>query len=204
LFILQNKKTQKIFIAGCNAAGKSSFIRTRISELDGFEIIMTDVYKGRVKEVFNNAIKGGKNIILETVFNDSSFKDLVDHARNEGYDSSLIALFLDNPQHSIERVAFRTVEQSGLMISNGNIRINFNESFKNIATYFFYFDRTDFIYTGVTGRNKKIMSFEKSALTYYKATNLLYPQKIAQYAYQNQRMNKEVFDLIIANEDFER
>ncbi|WP_413666257.1 zeta toxin family protein [Mucilaginibacter sp. Mucisp86] len=198
------KKSQLIFIAGCNAAGKSSFIRTRISELDGFEIIMTDVYKGRVKEVFNNAVKNGKNIILETVFNDSSFKDLVDHARNEGYDSSLIALFLDTPQHSIERVAFRTVEQSGLMISNGNIRINFNESFKNIATYFFYFDRTDLIYTGVTGRNTKIMSFEKSVLVYYKATNLLYPQKIAQYAYLNQRMNKDAFDLITANEDFER
>jgi predicted ABC-type ATPase len=197
-------RPQLIFIAGCNAAGKSSFIRTRISGLNDFEIIMTDVYKWRVKEVFKNAVKNRRNIILETVFNDSSFKDLVDHAHNEGYVSSLIALFLDNPQHSIERVAFRTVEQSGLMISNGNIRINFNESFKNIATYFFYFDRTDFIYTGVTGKNTKIMSFEKSVLTYYRATGLLYPQKIAQYAYQNQRMNKDAFDLITANIDFER
>ncbi len=48
------------------------------------------------------------------------------------------------------------------------------------------------------------MSFEKSALKYYNATDLLYPQKIAQYAYQNQRMNKDAFDLITANEDFER
>ncbi len=43
------RKPELIFIVGCNAAGKSSFIRTRISELYGFEIIMTDVYKGRTK-----------------------------------------------------------------------------------------------------------------------------------------------------------
>ena len=39
-----------IFIVGCNAAGKSSFIRTRLNELANFEIIMTDVSKGRSKE----------------------------------------------------------------------------------------------------------------------------------------------------------
>lgn len=82
------KKPELIFVAGCNAAGKSTFIRTRLNELSGFEIIMTDVYKGRTKEVFRNAIKQKKNIILETVFNDESFKDLVDEARNAGYFSS--------------------------------------------------------------------------------------------------------------------
>ena len=32
-------------VAGPNAAGKSSFIRSRITELEGCEVIMTDVYK---------------------------------------------------------------------------------------------------------------------------------------------------------------
>lgn len=32
-----------IFITGCNAAGKSTFIRTRLNELEGFEILITDV-----------------------------------------------------------------------------------------------------------------------------------------------------------------
>jgi len=84
-----------IFVAGCNAAGKSSFIRTRINQLQSFEIIMTDVYKSRSKDVFNQAIAKKKDIILETVFNDPSFKDLVDNARNNGYYCSLIVLFLD-------------------------------------------------------------------------------------------------------------
>jgi uridine kinase len=57
-----------IFVAGCNAAGKSSFIRTRINQLAGFEIIMTDVYKGRSKEIFYKAISEKRDIILETVF----------------------------------------------------------------------------------------------------------------------------------------
>lgn len=40
-------KPNLIFVAGCNASGKSTFIRTRLNELTQFEVIMTDVYKGR-------------------------------------------------------------------------------------------------------------------------------------------------------------
>lgn len=197
------RKPELIFIVGCNAAGKSSFIRTRISELHGFEIIMTDVYKGRTKDVFKEALKQGKDIILETVFNDASFKDLVDEARNLNYSTSLIVLFLDSPQHSLERVAFRSIEQSGIIISGGNIKINFNESFKNVATYFIYFDSTDFIYTGITGENFDVMSFKGSRLIIYKATNLQYPQKFAQYSFHNQRLSEEAFGIITANLDFD-
>lgn len=68
------KRPELIFVAGCNAAGKSSFIRTRLSELRGFEIIMTDVYKSRTKDVFKDTLKQRKDIILETVFNDSSLR----------------------------------------------------------------------------------------------------------------------------------
>src|ERR1700739_3021998 len=96
-----------IFVAGCNAAGKSSFIRTRFNQLADFEIIMTDVYKNRTKEVFDHAVAKYKSIILETVFNVESFKDWVDEAKQRDYYTSLIVLFLDTPQHSTERVASR-------------------------------------------------------------------------------------------------
>lgn len=62
-----------IFIVGCNAAGKSSFIRTRLNELANFEVIMTDVHKAMSKEIVRNALNKQKNIVLETVFNDYSF-----------------------------------------------------------------------------------------------------------------------------------
>jgi len=197
-------KPDLFFVCGCNAAGKSSFIRTRISNLQDFEIIMTDVYKSRSKEIINKAIAQGKNIILETVFNDSTFKDIADQAKAAGYNTSLIILFLDTPQHSLERVAFRSIEQNGLIISGSNIKINFNESFKNVATYFFYFDRSDFIYTGITGMNTTIMSFEKSILVNYQATELQYPQKFAQFSFQHNRLNQEAYTIIIANTSYNK
>jgi len=195
-------KPRFIHVAGCNAAGKSSFIRSRINQLSDFEIIMTDVYKGRTKEVVADAFSKNKNVILETVFNDDSFKDLVDKAHDKGYLADMICLFLDTPQHSLERVASRSVEQGGLFISGNNIKLNFNESFKNAASYFFYFDRSEFVYTGITGKNKLVMSFLKSELQEYKATYLQYPQKFADYAFQWQRLAEDAYHIIKANQDY--
>jgi predicted ABC-type ATPase len=191
-----------IFIVGCNAAGKSSFIRTRLNELANFDVIMTDVHKGRSKEVVQNALDQRKNIVLETVFNDYSFKDLVDKARNKGYQTSMIVLFLDSPTQSLERVAFRSLEQNGLPISDGNVKINFNENFKNVANYFLYFNSSDFYYTGITDETKLVLSFEKSLLVEYNATNLLYPQKFADYSYSNTRLNADGYQIIKRNLDF--
>ncbi len=68
-------KPQLIIVTGCNASGKSTFIRTRLNELENFEVIMTDVYKGRTKGVVRESIAVKKNIIVETVFNDSSYTE---------------------------------------------------------------------------------------------------------------------------------
>ncbi|RKR84975.1 putative ABC-type ATPase [Mucilaginibacter gracilis] len=198
------KKPELVFVCGCNAAGKSTFIRTRLNELVGFEVIMTDVYKSRTKELIKQAINQHQNIIVETVFNDPSFRDLIDLARNNGYLTTLIALFLDDIQESKNRVAFRGTQQSGITISGSNVQINFNESFKNIATYFFYFDQSDFIYTGVGGVNKLIMSFKKGQLLNYHATALKYPQKFASYSFQKDRLDEDAYNIIIQNLDFVR
>lgn len=50
------KKPELIFIAGCNAAGKSIFVRARLSEVSRFEIIMTDAYKGRTTDLLQNIL----------------------------------------------------------------------------------------------------------------------------------------------------
>jgi len=196
------KKPEFIMVAGCNAAGKSSFIRTRLNEMEGFEILMTDVYKGRTKELVKDAIKVRKDILIETVFNDPSFKNLVDEARNTGYQTTLIVLFLDNLQQSIDRVAFREMQQSRIKISGSNVKINFNESFKNIATYFFYFDRSDFIYTGIGEVNQLIMTFQKGVLIAYHSNQLDYPQKFASYSLQKDRLTEPFYNIITSNKDF--
>ncbi len=196
------KKPEFIMVAGCNAAGKSSFIRTRLNEMEGFEILMTDVYKGRTKELVKDAIKVRKDILIETVFNDPSFKILVDEARNTGYQTTLIVLFLDNLQQSIDRVAFREMQQSRIKISGSNVKINFNESFKNIAAYFFYFDRSDFIYTGIGEVNQLIMTFQKGVLIAYHSNQLDYPQKFASYSLQKDRLTEPFYNIITSNKDF--
>ncbi|RZL35756.1 MAG: hypothetical protein EOO96_08415, partial [Pedobacter sp.] len=117
-------------VTGPNAAGKSSFIRSRLNDFNGFEVIMTDVFKDRTKKVFIDAIQDRKNIVLETVFNNESFRFFIEDAKRAGYNTSLIVLFLDNPKESMDRVASRYLEQNGLEISKGNVEINFNENFK--------------------------------------------------------------------------
>lgn len=191
-----------IFVTGCNASGKSTFIRTRLNDLSGFEIIMTDVYKSRTKEVFSKAVTEKKDIILETVFNDASFIDLVNQAQQAKYQTNLIVLFLDNFKKSNERVAVRAMQQSGLTISGSNVNINFNESFKNIAKFFFYFDKTVFIHTGDDGKNQQIMSFSKSDLLSYNENNLQYPQRFAQYSFKNDRLVERAYNIITTNQNF--
>jgi predicted ABC-type ATPase len=196
------KNPELIFVAGCNASGKSTLIRTRLNELSDFKIIMTDVYKGRTKEIFQEALRQKKDIILETVFNDESFKNLVDQARNAGYHSTLIVLFLDSVEQSFDRVTIRGMQQSGITISGSNVEINFNESFKNIASYFFYFDKSDFIYTGTDGENQKIMSFQKAEIISYQSNNLQFPQSFAQFGFSKKRISENAYKIIRTNRHF--
>jgi predicted ABC-type ATPase len=191
-----------IFVTGCNAAGKSSLIRTHFSEFPEYEIIMTDVYKGRSQEVFKGAVKDRKNILLETPFNDEGFKNLIDLSKNAGYQSSFVVLFLKSAAQSLERVAARRTFENGLHISEGNVEHNFIENFKNVAKYFLYFDESFFLYTGEKGRNQLIMTFQQQKLIEYKANDLTYIQKFAEHAHRLQRLDKPGFETITANLDY--
>ena len=114
----------------------------------------------------------------------------------------MIALFLDSVEQSYERVTIRGIQQSGIIISGNNVEINFNESFKNIASYFFYFDKSEFIYTGTDGENQKIMSFQKAELITYQSNNLQYPQRFAELGFSKKRLNENAFQIIKANQNF--
>lgn len=188
-------------VTGPNAAGKSSFIRSRLNDFNGFEVIMTDVFKDRTKKVFADAIQNRKNIVLETVFNNESFKFFIEDAKRAGYNTSLIVLFLDNPKESMDRVASRYLEQNGLEISKGNVEINFNENFKNVSFYYFYFDRADFIYTGNKNHNENVMTFKGMDIMEYKSNTYRFIQAFATYAFSKDRLSKAAFDIINENLD---
>jgi len=191
-----------IFVTGCNAAGKSSLIRTHLSIFPDYEIIMTDVYKGRSHDVFKDAVIARKNIILETPFNNEGFKNLVDFSRNSGYQSTLIVLFLKSPTQSLERVAARRTFENGLFISEEEVEYNFIENFKNVAKYFPYFDEAFIVYTGVKEQNQLIMKFQQDILVEYRTNDFTFVQKFAEYSYQLQRLNKKDFEIIVENKNY--
>ena len=191
-----------VFVTGPNAAGKSSFIRSRLGQLENFEILMTDVFKGRVFELFDKALHSSKNIILETIFNDSKFKDLVEKAKGAGYYTRLVQLFVDTPTESLERANYRRIFENGLAISKNTILINFNENFKNVAQYYFYFDRVDLIYNGGKNEAINLATFEGLDLTRYQSNESNFIKRFAEYAFHKERMDKKAFDIISANQDF--
>ena len=191
-----------IFVTGCNAAGKSSLIRTRLNEFAAYEIIMTDVYKSRSQEVVRQAIADRKYILIETPFNEESFKDLIDQARLAGYSTSLIVLFLQNPDESLERVTTRNKFEDGLLISPGNVKYNFNENFKNVSKYFFYFDESFFIYTGEKGKSELIMEFNRMKLIAYKGNDFAFIQMFAEYAHQLGRLTSDDLEIIRKNASY--
>jgi predicted ABC-type ATPase len=135
------------------------------------------------------------------VFNDASFIDLVSLASNAGYQTSMVVLFLDNLSQSIKRVAARGIAQNGIVISGANVKINFEESFKNIANYFFYFDGSNFIYTGLGEVNELIMSFHKDELISHVSNDLVYPKRFAEYSHRNHRLSDEAYQVISANQN---
>ena len=99
-------------------------------------------------------------------------------------------------------MANRVIEQNGLYISGNNIKLNFNESFKNVAQYYHYFDRSDFIYTGNANENELLMRFENAGLSLFRKNNLQFPQKFAHYAFQWKRLTEDAYQIIKANEDY--
>ena len=197
-------KPELVFVTGPNASGKSSFIRTRISQLATFDIIMPDVYKSRTFQVFERSLKSRNDIALETVFNEQRYKDLIDKAKNAGYHTRLIALFLNNPQNSLDRSNQRRINENGLPISKGNVLVNFNENFKNVAYYYFYFDQADFIYTGINNENLNIMTFQEQTLIKYQHNEFSYIKQFAEFSYVKDRLTKDAFDIISLNNDYSK
>ncbi|WP_454802957.1 hypothetical protein [Mucilaginibacter phyllosphaerae] len=49
---------------------------------------------------------------------------------------------------------------------------------KTLQITSYVFDRSDFIYTGVAGKNMQIMSFRNHELATYKSSDLQYPQNL--------------------------
>lgn len=173
-----------------------------MSEYPEFQVIMTDVYKSRSREVFIESMKDQKDIILETPFNNENFKDFADLAKGSGYRTYLVVLFLNSPSESFDRVAARHAFEGGLDIPKEEVSYNFTENMKNVAKYYFYFDEAVFIYTGQTRLNQHVMTFTEGRLVEYKPSDLDYIQRFAGYAHSIDRMESRDREIIAMNAPF--
>jgi predicted ABC-type ATPase len=198
--VLQHKP-QLIVVTGPNGAGKTSFIAENASKLQGYHIIKPDEIKDSWLH-FSNAVKGRKNIVFETPFNDAAFKDKLDEAKNEGYQLTMYQLFLDSLSASLIRVQDRN-PVAHYQLDKYQVKDNFNANFLNICSYYFYFDQAYFINnTRHDTKNKLYLAFNKMDIVYFRKNDNQYLKLFAEVSYKKNRMSDEAYRIIENNENY--
>lgn len=194
-------KPELIIVSGCNAAGKSTFIRSRINQFEDYQIIMPDVFKQNTYPMLKQSILATKHIVLENILSDTNIFPLIDLAIQKDYNLTLFQLFITSPSASLERVGLRRIEENGLNISKEEVKINFDLNFKNLANCYYYFNQAHFIHTGIKHENELIMSFEKGILSHYKHNSFSYIQYFNDYS---RSIGKDIngYEIIKQNENY--
>ncbi|NRF39681.1 hypothetical protein [Pedobacter foliorum] len=196
-------KPELIIVSGCNAAGKSTFIRSRINQLEDYQIIMPDAFRENTYPILRQSILAAKHIILENILSDTNIFPLIDLAIQKGYNLTLFQLFIESPSASLERVGLRRIEENGLNITKEEVKLNFDLNFKNLANCYYYFNNAHFIHTGIKHENELIMSFEKGVLIDYKQNPLSYIQYFNEYV---RSIGKDIsgYEIIKVNKDYSK
>ena len=154
-----------IIIAGPNGAGKSTIApyllrdKLGVSEfvnadtiaqgLSAYSPEKAAIPAGRVMlDRINELAKNGENFAFETTLAAKSFVPKLEQFKNNGYEITLIFLWLANVQIAVERVAER-VRQGGHNIPKATIErrykrglINFFSRYKNLADNWYFYDNS--------------------------------------------------------------
>jgi predicted ABC-type ATPase len=153
-------------IAGCNGAGKTTAANTLLPEmLNCREFVNADAIAAGISpfNVEGVAIEAGRIMLnriefllnsredfaIETTLATKSYVSLVKKAQATGYKVSLIFIWLNTPEHSIQRVASR-VSKGGHNIPNEVIKRRFERGRHNL--HHIYIPICDF-YTIITTDN---------------------------------------------------
>ena len=190
-----------IIVSGCNAAGKSTFIRSRINQFENYCIIMPDVYKSGTYTVFQDALGRNDNIVLENILRDDEVFLMLKKAKEKKYNITLFQLFIKSPSFSLERVSFRAINENGSSIEKLAVQMNFDVNFKNLANSYYLFDTAYFLHTGTINQNQLIVTFKNGKLVEYKSNELSWIQYFADYVVSIGK-DLENFDRIKINKDF--
>ncbi len=73
---------------------------------------------------------------------------------------------------------------------------------KNVAFYHFYFDRVDFIYTGIKGENQNVMTLVGLDVQSYQSNSYRFIEAFAKFSFKNDRLSEEAYQIIIKNDNF--
>jgi predicted ABC-type ATPase len=154
---------QLTIVGGPNGAGKSTY-SGGLSPLGAF-VFDADIITARVaarlppdvpvesiyfavQSVFldfvKEAIEKKQHFTIETNFRDNELLDTIARFKQNGYDTSMIYLTLNDVEHSIDRVKQR-VSTGGHFVDENSIRYNFEEGLKNLEYFSDRFDNLNII-----------------------------------------------------------
>ena len=158
---MPSENPQLLIVGGPNGAGKSSYsgglspkgafvfdadiITARVKARLPADVPVESIYFA-VQSVFldfvEEAIKKKQHFTIETNFRDNQLMDTIARFKQNGYDTSMIYLTLNEVEHSIDRVKQR-VSTGGHFVDEGSIRYNFEEGLKNLEFFSGRFDNLE-------------------------------------------------------------
>jgi predicted ABC-type ATPase len=173
-------------VGGPNGAGKSTFsgklsrkgavvfdadiIASRMKARLPVDVPIESIYFA-VQTVFldfvDDAIKNKQDFTIETNFRDNQLMDTIARFKQNGYETSMIYLTLNNVEQSIDRVKQR-VNTGGHFVDENSVRYNFDEGLKNLDFFSDRFDHLEiFDASGNYGELNPLLSIKQQQLVYF-------------------------------------
>ena len=160
---MPKENPQLTIVGGPNGAGKSTYsgglspmgafvfdadiITARVAARLPPDVPVESIYFA-VQSVFldfvEEAIKKKQHFTIETNFRDNELMDTIARFKQNGYDTSMIYLTLNDVEQSIDRVKQR-VSTGGHFVDEASIRYNFEEGLKNLEYFSDRFDNLEII-----------------------------------------------------------
>lgn len=130
--------------------------------VDGIYFAVQSVFLDFVEE----AIGKKQHFTIEINFRDNELMDTIGRFKQNGYDTSMIYLTLNDVEHSIDRVKQR-VSTGGHFVHENSIRYNFEEGLKNLEYFSDRFDNLSVIDASDDhGEVRLLLSIKSQRLVY--------------------------------------
>ncbi|HZY39378.1 MAG TPA: zeta toxin family protein [Mucilaginibacter sp.] len=182
---MPKENPQLTIVGGPNGAGKSTYsgglspmgafvfdadiITARVAAQLPPDVPVESIYFA-VQSVFldfvEEAIKKKRHFTIETNFRDNELMDTIARFKQNGYDTSMIYLTLNDVEQSIDRVKQR-VSTGGHFVDEASIRYNFEEGLKNLEYFSDRFDNLEVIEVSKRpGQLRTLLKIKEHQLVY--------------------------------------